>query len=73
MLNKEQKVFNMRQMLLRDGFSNPEISFANIDTLDKGLLDALLDSECDEYNMFTNELINELEESYSQHQESMRV
>ena len=73
MLNKEQKIFNINQCLQMDGFSESEIKFIKVKNLDEDMLDALLDSECDEYNMFVNDVINELNEAYAQHQESTRV
>ena len=73
MLNKEQKIFNINQRLQMDGFSESEIAFMKVENLDEDMLDALLDSGCDEYNMFVGEVINELSDAYAQHQESMRV
>ena len=71
-LTKNQKISNVIQRLERDGFSNNEISFMAIGKLTESILDSLLDSSCDEYQQFVNEITVELHFSYSQNTESMQ-
>jgi len=62
----------VEEMLKRDGFTQNEIKLANLNSLSDCYLLAIIQNESDDYNMFKNELQNEIYFLTSNHQETIK-